>query len=198
MSHRSCWAVFHLKHWLGGGLDLSRQTILALYIKSFKKSKKKKNPFSWYFTRMWNTNHAPLRYWRMGCSLLEEKSKMTPEAQRTSERVTNEKWKDNYKQLSVTRFPRSLHLNTEGTAEETEELETLTGRKWDFSLVQSDSSEYRPQQCEDTHTLAGPHDYGRTSCGVDNWSTPWHFEDQLRILQHLFTQIVHDMVEQHG
>ncbi len=45
---------------------------------------------------------------------------------------------------------QGLCTSTEGTAEETEELETLTGRKWDFNLAQSDSSENRPQQCRDT------------------------------------------------
>lgn len=50
-------------------------------------------------------------YWTMGHSLLEQKSKMTLEGQRTIEGVTNEKWRDNYSQLFRHEVPRSLHLD---------------------------------------------------------------------------------------
>lgn len=83
------------------------------------------------------SEHAPLRWWRMGHPLLEEKSQVTGD--RGQWRV----WQMRSEKTITANYPgmvsQGLCSQTEGTTEETEEVKVLTGRKWDFSPLQPDS-----------------------------------------------------------
>ncbi len=123
-------------------------------------------------------------------SVMEEKSATTLEGQRTVECVTNEKWKDNYSQLSWHEVSRSLHLHRgysrgDGGVRDPnrQKMRFQSGAVW-LLREQATAVWRHSHQFTQVHIITGTHTHTHTH-SVNNWSTPWHFEDQLRILQHL-------------
>lgn len=121
------------------------------------------------------SEHTPLQWWRMGHPLLEEKSHVTGDRGQWSV------WQMRSEKTITANYPgvmsQGLCSETEGTTEETEEVK-VNRQKMRFQpaaarlLIEQAAAGRRPDT--DAHTYS-----------VENWSTPWRFEDQLRILQHL-------------